>query len=1104
MSEKGKKSKILKTIPPIIKHPYAVIIFLIIILTVTILSINFQFFGGKLPLGSSETKIESNYSDTVATWGQTTGISYSASITYPPGTCLTPALNKKLNDTQDPRLYVYDNPIGIFKKPDINTVFDDMLSGLAYQSPESLNPVCYQPDEIYASYQTRTCQSKTRKCLSSFGNQINFGVSEKFALKGDLPPCGDFMGAISFNFHLNQGGFLSQNTKFLNVDLVECTQKGFDDINSNYPYYVQTGLFTPLVNNDLALADDEYLPSFSNQAYQGDIPNQKFIIRRYSWGASNSEWIPDQYGAFGSIILKAGNLYLTAKAYNNGITGLTDIKTTTTGASLSGIYRLFQGENKTGSIGLSINSVGESEYSIISSGRDYTLGGISITSLNDTSQVVANATVNRLLNDYVLILKPVDGVSTIDETVNWMFMPNIDFNPAKIPSKNKLGSDMGSIDNLALINPGTYIGSVNRYSQFGSWVRANFSSESGVMFDISLPCPQVTNGDMNTFNVNIEWPNNQRSVNKDEVFVQLDNIETGEINSRVANGLDTAGRNDEGVENYWETIDEKQIKFYPKFKYKALVNGICDENIEFSRGFQLTGQGTPQWRFNQYSDFDIKDILDVNFSMFLPNYDQVGEIIQDGEVEWLVQDASEDVCVFDNDYFNQPAIGPGIKKATLTYGGASWSDGGAKKSIYRPPTTGLISSLNLNNINYTPSDLKELGTTVVDLEVGVSVPGLTQGTGAKIIFYIVPALDDGGNDVGNIESYQILETGRNYTNDTITVFLGGINGPSIQNISLTTKSIVPTFEAVAVLAFANDTINYSNLGGKNTIDNTTENISYGACFSGLKISPDGTQLLANNLQVEVPGFNYYVDKTVYINQIYQGESYIYVPGDNTEGIPPSVSNDGSFEDSWNPFSFQDDNLKYLAQLRVTETIDQVDLASNPAPYNLNRTNFSGPGYSMIYNFLNIPSNKGIYSPSPQQIAFLEPGIKENFRDNLGTNDPENYLNIFKGPDVFTNLNTLKTLQFLELNYTAADSSDPTKIITTIDEQNQLDPTAQLKLGRFIPYSVFSNPTFKDGDIEIPNGDPNELYFNNNNTNIIAYGQKSIINIPIKQSMLDTF
>ena len=1083
---------------------------MIIILTVTILSINFQFFGGKLPSGSGENKIQPDYTNTAATWGEKTGISYSASITYPPGTCLTPALNKKLNDTQDPRLYVYDNPIGIFKKPDINTVFDDMLSGLAYQSPESLNPVCYQPDEIYASYQTRTCQSKTRKCLSSFGNQINFGVSEKFALKGDLPPCGDFMGAISFNFHLNQGGFLSQNTKFLNVDLIKCTQKGFDDINSNYPYYVQTGLFTPLVNNEIALADDEYLPSFSNQAYQGDIPNQKFIIRRYSWGASTNEWIPDQYGAFGSIILKAGNLYLTAKAYNNGITGLTDIKTTATGASLSaGIYRLFQGENKTGSIGLSINSAGESEYSIISSGRDYTLGGISITSLDDTSKVVASATVIRLLNDYVLVLKPVDGVSTIDETVNWMFMPNIDFNPAKIPSKNKLGSTMGSIDNLALINPGTYIGSVNRYSQFGSWVRANFyldkattAEESNTLGWRSLPAPQVTKGNMNTFNVNIEWPNNQRSVNKDEVFVQLDNMEAGEINSRVANGLTTKGRasafTETGIENYWETINEKQIQYYPKFKYKALVNGICDESIEFSRGFQLTGSGTPQWRFNDEDDFDIKDILDLNTSMFLPNYDQVGEIIQDGEVEWLVQDASEDVCVFDNDYFNSPAIGPGIKKATLTYGGASWSDGGAKKSIYRPPTTGLISSLNLNNINYTPSDLKELGTTVVDLEVGVSVPGLTQGTGAKIIFYIVPALDGGGNDVGNIESYQILETGRNYTNDTITVFLGGINGPSIQNISLTTKSIVPTFEAVAVDATnPTVTINYSN-------PIKTPNISYGACFSGLKISPDGTQLLANNLQVAVPGFNYTVDRTVYINQIYQGESYIYVPGDNTEGIPPSIGNDGSFVDSWNPFSFQDDNLKYLAQLRVTETIDQVDLASNPAPYNLNRTNFSGPGYSMIYNFLNVSSNKGIYSPSPQQIAFLEPGIKENFRDKLATNDPEIYLSLFKGPDVFTNLNTLKTLQFLELNYTAANTSDPTKIITTIDDQNQLDPTAQLKLGRFIPYSVFSNPTFKDGDIEVPNGDPTDLYFNNNNVNIIAYGQRSIINVPIEQSMLDTF
>ena len=43
---------------------------------------------------------------------------------------------------------------------------------------------------------------------------------------------------------------------------------------------------------------------------------------------------------------------------------------------------------------------------------------------------------------------------------------------------------------------------------------------------------------------------------------------------------------------------------------------------------------------------------------------------------------------------------------------------------------------------------------------------------------------------------------------------------------------------------------------------------------------------------------------------------------------------------------------------------------------------------MPYNFLDIPSNKGIYNPSPQQIAFLEPGGtygKKYFRDNLGKN-----------------------------------------------------------------------------------------------------------------------
>lgn len=1008
-----------------------------------------------------------DYMNSVQTW-QSPG----DGVSYPTKgiSVLSTELTSIVKNTSNFNLYVYDNPIGFFVKPNIETVFDDLLQGINYQT--SRTPTCYHADELYVRRAKRNCLSDGTNCYSVYGNRIGQGQEEIYNEAGDIPPCTDFIGNISFNFTLDGANIIDPKTKFMDVESLYCSSTNYKKQTDLTPYFKDIDFL--IADDNRVPSNDYYLPQITNMNYKANSINQKFIIRRYNWKSSSKSWESKSNGVFSAIILKAGNLYMTAQVFPGCITQIQPQASLQNPPQTNTPYfsiPVKQRTNQTARINVIFGDSADTqpEIIIVNSGQGYDSNSLATIKLGSTTFNVSLAT----KNDYKIIFKEIADEDDLDTLINWVLLPSIDFNPGKVDFVNKLDTSSNTV--------------LNQYVGFG------------ILAEVFKKKDVFNSNNIISFDSNnlIEGAGSQK-IDKDSIFVQLySNISENGLGTIVHKGSDEYDYDETAV---IQSINP-DLSVYPDYKYQCIIGGVPSSQIDFTFGYGITATGGD----------DFRTTIKLLPGLSLPNSDKVGELISDNEVVWKVRDFLDNVAVFNSDYFVDSKIGPGVAQATLSNGGATYTPTGSqqKKSIYRKGKKGFISTININNINYKQQALaNKVSFSLVLNNDNTENLEISTTDYAEIFIIIINRPSQNGTLVGTIQSVDIIKSGSGYKNSTFSIKIPGVpeNDNIISNVVIQTQDIEPIFKAVPVDSY----------GNPKSISSMTGRLSEGLVVSGLTIDNDQGLSVdpTSGLTINFPGYNYSVNQNVYLNQIYNNETYIDVlpNGDNVPTTGYSVD------------SFISSNLSSLAKLTVRK-VQAPDIASEASPHSLNRSGV--PTNQLItegdiqYNFYTndkiskkIINNNSFYTPSPQQIGFLESTVifgqqtlKDIMKNNISDNNPENFYNLFqsyKDLGVFTNFVQLKTLQFPNLNYVSMDYSDKTKLPTNMLLGNKLNQADQLVLGRFIPYGVFSPPTKSGSDNEIPTGDPTKIFYNNNSTQIINYGLKNIFNVPVKPTTLNTF
>lgn len=287
--------------------PNFFIFFILLIISICIYLIIAQ--PGKEDNVADPDPLGNDYFDTKQPWGNTTGV--DAKVRNNTGLCSLPG-------SSNCKVYTYYNNLGLNIVPNTYNLFEDVNNGLAHVT-STKEPVCLETNQFYAQNAKQTCGSDLgNQCIDSFGNYVNPGTSIEVTLPcgTDIPKCPGIMAAITFNFEISFENTLEKNTKFLNVNFIDVSKNNFDYFKSINNVYYQQGLFN--LNN--TLDDKTFLPTFSNESYDGNSFYQQFKIITYKYSSDSKEWNYDQTGPYMAIIYPPINAYLTVDVKNSNNT----------------------------------------------------------------------------------------------------------------------------------------------------------------------------------------------------------------------------------------------------------------------------------------------------------------------------------------------------------------------------------------------------------------------------------------------------------------------------------------------------------------------------------------------------------------------------------------------------------------------------------------------------------------------------------------------------------------------------------------------------------------------------------------------------------------
>ena len=508
----------------------------------------------------------------------------------------------------------------------------------------------------------------------------------------------------------------------------------------------------------------------------------------------------------------------------------------------------------------------------------------------------------------------------------------------------------------------------------------------------------------------------------------------------------------------------------------------------------------------------------------------IGDLFQDGETVWEVKKTLSEAVEYQKSYFIDSGIA-GVTSFKVP------NEGNITNYNYRTSVTGLIHGLNFTDD--TTKQLKSTGRiTGKYLNIPSSGPSGSGGVSATFNVDVSEVSVSPIETQSKVTNLQISNPGSGYnSSQTVTIPFTEIGGSaSSDNISFgcSVKTEVFIFKAATeytntdgtyylppevipptTTAYTQKNSGFQMIAAVKQISstNTTNIITESKIIDPTK--PDGGEYFLP-LGILSGGSDYYINDTLYMLQ-YNLDGELVAPALTINASDPTeVTNTGTCIKT------------NCIQVTVNNISSPGYTPETPAPGILTSPEDISE-FNLEYNFMD--NAKNFFSVSPQQIVYggnpatksdgIITELSRQIKGNLTSDVTRNLFLINKDSDTakinsggsFSMLN-LKSIQVEKLKYKKVNISDASTITyTSIDGFGVI-------LGKFIPYRYFS-PAFRSDDDKkdlissyfsvnkaarnwnltfgtawdtskfLLKYDINEIYYNENNTQLIPYGIENV-------------
>lgn len=260
-----------------------------------------------------------NYYNPVQVWSDPVGKNYTFK-------------KQEVSDTKTCRMYTYESSLVgekydstgnlntlsnvTYARPSLTNCLDDFVNGINHLTGERTDPTfqCYDADQIYAQYTTKTCQKNTipswNVCLTQEGTQVDGGVSYEYTQKCDLSPCENSqVGCISLNYSDN-GTNVNANSYCIEIKKITVTQDTLDTYFLDI--FQELGIID--VTTDRSLIENGYPVELGFAECDTIDARQKFKISRFGYQkqtqGQEAGFYGNKNGNYAGFIFRGLNSYL--------------------------------------------------------------------------------------------------------------------------------------------------------------------------------------------------------------------------------------------------------------------------------------------------------------------------------------------------------------------------------------------------------------------------------------------------------------------------------------------------------------------------------------------------------------------------------------------------------------------------------------------------------------------------------------------------------------------------------------------------------------------------------------------------------------------------
>lgn len=1020
-----------------------------------------------------------------------------------------------------------------FVKPNLNTAFQDFVNGNSHLSGKltdtDQSTECTDPDQLNVKYASRQCLTESEsgtlnKCVTNDGKIIKKGETYRYTVNCGDKICQGEVSCISLNYAID-GENIKSTTKCMAIKQITLPNSLKETYNLDFYMILGILKFDDKSGIDY---DKGYPVEFSFQDCNTTDARQKFKIFRYNSKGGTSASMddnlqPDPVGSYAAITFRGINSYLDIDTEGNFV-----LKQIKTGKPSETVKWIFFPETK-----ISDNNIPSAQRctqfrsnvvpdsSLLSKAE----GGIEPVVYTAARIFRPASRLTDLFRRYTVTGKPIQrttgekGYEMKDFAKYEKPAENADGEPeapdpaAEAPALDDEGfiTNLGDTDLLPELVAETTTtaeaAGVNIWNPVG-WALLIYTIFS-VIFSI-LPNPSYDN----------KQPFSSYIVPKNTRVTPTNFL--GDVTDKGPGSFGTAN-----ITPLEEFCVPRELLNYPPYFLECQTDGKpinINKFINYGAcaAYAITARNA--FTFGRSPAYGI--FLWTQPDSMNP---KIGELFQDGETVWEVKETLSEAVEYPKSYFIDSGLAAVSSFEVPNQGNIS-------NYNYRISDTGLI-----HGLNFTDDTTKQLKSTERITGKYLNIPSTgPSGSGGVSATFNVDVSEVSVSPIetqSKVTNLQISNPGSGYNSSQIvTIPFTEIGGSaSSDNISFGCSVKTEVFIFKAATEYTNAGVTYylpPEVIPPTTTTYTQKNSGFQIIAAVEQNSSGSVSITTENSIIDPnkpDGGKYFLPLGI----LSGGSGYVendtlYMLQYNLDGelVAPALTINAS-----DPAG-------------VTET--GTCIKTNCIPITV--TDISSPGYTpgapapgilassetisefnLEYNFMD--NAKNFFSVSPQQIVYggnpalgsdgIITELSRQIKGNLTSDATRNLFLINKDSNTgkinsggsFSMLN-LKSIQVEKLKYKKVNISDA----STITYQN-ID-SSKVIVGKFIPYSYFS-PAFRSDDDKkdlissyfsvnkaarnwnltfgtawdtskfLLKYDVNEIYYNENNTQLIPYGIENV-------------